>query len=127
MGVLQIVWLFVRGLFAGRAALAAENLALRHQLAVLHRSVKRPKLRKRDRIFWGWLSRFWPGWRSSRATVSSRPQVDRNAASGSGGVGFHETLSLASMLLRHNAAVHQPLEDALARLSTVWCDGLLGI
>ena len=57
MGVLQAVWLFVRGFFAGRAALMAENLALRHQIAVLQRSVKRPKLRTRDRIFWVWLSR----------------------------------------------------------------------
>ena len=38
MGVLQAVWLFVRGFFAGRAALMAENLALRRQLAVLQRS-----------------------------------------------------------------------------------------
>jgi len=29
MAVLQAVWLFVRGFFAGRAALMAENLALR--------------------------------------------------------------------------------------------------
>jgi len=63
MGVFQIIWLFVRGLFAGRAALAAEKLALRHQLTVFHRSVKQPKLRKRARIFWVWLSRLWPGWR----------------------------------------------------------------
>jgi len=40
MGVLQTVWLFVRGFFAGRAALLAANLAPRHQLAVLQRSVK---------------------------------------------------------------------------------------
>ena len=69
MGVLQAVWLFVRGLFAGRAALMAENLALRQQLIVLQRSVKRPKLRTRDRIFWGWLSRLWSGWRSALAFV----------------------------------------------------------
>ena len=38
MGVLQAVWLFVRGFFAGRAALMAENLGLRQQLIVLQRS-----------------------------------------------------------------------------------------
>ena len=69
MGVLQAVWLFVRGLFAGRAALMAENLALRHQLAVLQRSAKRAKLRKRDRIFWVWLSRLWSGWRPALLIV----------------------------------------------------------
>ena len=69
MGILQAVWLFVRGFFAVRAALAAENLALRHQMVVLQRSVKRPKLRKRDRIFWSWLSRIWKGWRSALLIV----------------------------------------------------------
>ena len=51
-------------LIKSRASLAAENLALRQQLAVLMRSMKRPKLRRRDRLFWAWLSRFWPGWRT---------------------------------------------------------------
>ena len=69
MGVLQAVWLFVRGLFSGRAALMAENLALRQQLVVLQRSVNRPHLRKRDRIFWVWLSKLWSGWRSALAIV----------------------------------------------------------
>jgi len=69
MGIVQTVLAFLRALMAGRAALAAENLALRHQLAVLQRSVKRPKLRKRDRIFWSWLSRLWTGWRSALVIV----------------------------------------------------------
>jgi len=75
MGVLQAVWLFVRGFFAGRAALMAENLALRQQLIVLQRSVKRPKLRTRDRIFWVWLSRLWSGWRSALALVQPETVV----------------------------------------------------
>jgi len=32
-----------------------ENLALRQQLAVQQRSIKRPKVKNTDRIFWGWL------------------------------------------------------------------------
>jgi len=44
------LWNGVRALLAGRAALIVENLALRHQLAVLQRSVKRPRLRRRDRV-----------------------------------------------------------------------------
>ena len=67
MGVFQAVWLFVRGFLTGRSALMAENLALRQQLIVLQRSVKRPTPRARDRIFWVGLSRLWSAWRSSVA------------------------------------------------------------
>ena len=42
--------------FRNRAALQVEVLALRHQLGILHRSVKRPKLTAADRLFWAWLS-----------------------------------------------------------------------
>ena len=57
MGIIHLVLAFLKVFFASRAALAAENLALRHQLAVLHRSARRPKLRTRDRMLWVWLSR----------------------------------------------------------------------
>jgi hypothetical protein len=64
-----VPWRPVRNLLAGRAALIAENFALRQQLAVLQRSVPRPKLRRRDRIFWVWLSRLWTGWRNALIVV----------------------------------------------------------
>ena len=54
----------LRAFLASRSALALENLALRHQLMVLERTAKRPRLRKRDRLFWTWLARLWPGWKS---------------------------------------------------------------
>ncbi len=62
MGLLRIVCVFVRAWVRTQAHLAAENLALRQQLAVLHGSVKRPRLRRRDRLFWVVLSRLWQGW-----------------------------------------------------------------
>jgi hypothetical protein len=49
-------WAFVRALLVNSAAVSLENVALRHQLAVLQRSVRRPRLRRRDRIFWLWLA-----------------------------------------------------------------------
>jgi transposase InsO family protein len=75
MGVFRAVWLFVRGPLAGRAALMAENLALRHQLAGLQRSVKRAKLRKRHRMLWVWLSRLWKGWRSALVIVQPATMI----------------------------------------------------
>src|SRR2546426_8910431 len=56
-----------------RAALQLEVVALRHQLGVLQRSVKRPTLTSSDRLFWAWLCRIWPDWRS--ALVIVRPDT----------------------------------------------------
>jgi len=55
--------------FRSRAALQLEILVLRHQLGVLHRSVKRPKLTVVDRLFRGWPSEVWSGWRSALVIV----------------------------------------------------------
>jgi len=63
------VWAFVRALLVNSAAVSLENVILRHQLAVLQRSVGRPRLRRRHRIFWVGLSRLWAGWRSSLVMV----------------------------------------------------------
>jgi hypothetical protein len=49
--------------------LALENLALRQQLAILHRKTKRPKLNNADRAFWVALSRLWPDWQSALILV----------------------------------------------------------
>ncbi len=57
MGLIRILVVFIRGILRNRAELAAENLALRQQLAVLVEQKKRPRLREWDRIFWVWLSR----------------------------------------------------------------------
>jgi len=57
-------------IFRSRASLGLENLALRHQIGVLHRSAgKRPKLTAGDRLLWICLSRLWRGWRSALAIV----------------------------------------------------------
>ncbi len=64
MGVLTTIVFFLRAFLGPRAALAAEILALRHQLGVLQRSVRRPQLRQRDRILWVWLSQLWADWPS---------------------------------------------------------------
>jgi hypothetical protein len=55
--------------FRNRAALQLEILALRHQLGVLQRSVKRPKLTAADRFLWAWLSAVWEDWQLSAATM----------------------------------------------------------
>jgi len=49
--------------------LALENLALRQQIAVLQRSVKRPRLKKIDRVFWAFLSKVWNDWTENLTLV----------------------------------------------------------
>ena len=52
--------------FRTRAALQAEILALRHQLAVFQKNAPlRLRLERSDRLLWVLLSRWWPGWRCS--------------------------------------------------------------
>jgi len=44
-------------------------MVLRQQLLVLNRTVKRPKLRRRDRLFLVCLSKLWGGWREALIIV----------------------------------------------------------
>ncbi len=69
MRILPALLAVFRSVFRSRAALELENIALRHQLNVLRRSVKRPQLTPADRYFWVVLSRVWLDWRSALAIV----------------------------------------------------------
>ncbi len=53
--------------------LIIENLALRQQLSIMKQSVKQPKIRKKDRAFWVFLSRFWKGWQD--ALIIEKPET----------------------------------------------------
>jgi putative transposase len=60
-------WLpsFVRS----RHDLGLEIVALQHQLIVLKRRTKRPRLHRPDRLFWILLRHFWPHWGKSLLIV----------------------------------------------------------
>ncbi len=55
----------------GNRHLALENLALRHQLMVAQRELKRPRLCNADRALWVLLRRLWPSW--DKALVLVKP------------------------------------------------------
>ena len=59
VGWLILLLGFAVAAFKGRRNLLLENLALRHQLLVLHRTAKRPRLSPLDRALWTWLSQRW--------------------------------------------------------------------
>ena len=67
-----MITLIFTGLLRGvrtQRSLVLENLALRHQLVVLQRTVPRPRLRTADRLFWVLLSRLWAGWTDAVSIV----------------------------------------------------------
>jgi hypothetical protein len=59
----------IRLICSGHRAVAVENVALRQQLAALKRSVGRPQLRRRDRVFWILLATAWRDWRQALVLV----------------------------------------------------------
>lgn len=65
MGLLAFLFNMLRP----RVAVIAENVALRQQLAVFKRDRPRPKLKRRDRLFWVILMRLWANWRSALIVV----------------------------------------------------------
>ncbi len=52
-----------------RQQIVLENIALRHQLAVYKRSVKRPNINNGDRIFWLTVMRMLKDWREALVFV----------------------------------------------------------
>ena len=58
--ICTIIFLAVRS----KQTLILENIALRQQIIILQRSVKRPKFNNNDRLFWIWLSSIWDNWKS---------------------------------------------------------------
>jgi putative transposase len=69
LSALHVVAASASAAFKSRSSLQLENLALRHQLGVLRRSVKRPKLNSADRLLWAWLCEVWSDWRSALVIV----------------------------------------------------------
>ena len=68
----DMLTLILTGLLRGartQRSLVLENLALRHQLAVLQRTAARPRLRPSDRRFWVLLARLWHGWAEAVSIV----------------------------------------------------------
>lgn len=80
-GSWPMVWVLLNVPFLGfgfsrdGADLRLENFALRHQLAVLSRTVRRPRIRSLDRAFWIALKATWAGWRDALVIVSPETVV----------------------------------------------------
>jgi transposase InsO family protein len=71
----SIIGAFLATLFTSRRKLVLENMALRQQLVIQQRSIKRPKINKSDRLFWIWLSKIWDNWKSALIIVKPETVV----------------------------------------------------
>ena len=69
LAALVVLLRFLALICCGHRAVAFENLALRQQLAVFRRTVKRSQLRHRDRLFWMLLAKTWRDWRTALVVV----------------------------------------------------------
>ena len=83
VGFLRMLGLLCRG----HRAVVLENVALRQQLSVFRRTIRRPHLRTSDRLFWVLLAKTWQDWRTALIVVHSPILSCVGIASGSGAIG----------------------------------------
>jgi transposase InsO family protein len=106
-----LVYLLVRRLVrvvaggSAAAALEVENAVLRHQLAVFRRSVKRPELRRRDRVVLAAVSSLLPRERWSAFVVSPQTLLR-----------WQRELVRRKWTYRHRPAGRPPLDSELREL-----------
>jgi hypothetical protein len=63
MPIVRALLAFAVSVVRSRVSLEAEIVTFRHQLTVYEQSIRRPRVRRSDRIFWSWLARHWARWR----------------------------------------------------------------
>ncbi len=73
IGKLLLNWILA--LWKGRADLALENLALRHQVLILERGCKKPRATEIDRLIWIVLSKVWGRWQEALDVFQPRTVV----------------------------------------------------
>ena len=69
MSLFAIVLSILRAFLMSKTDAAAEILCLRQQVATLSLKNPRPRLTKRDRIFWVWMSSLWSRWKAALVVV----------------------------------------------------------
>jgi hypothetical protein len=74
LNTILIVLRTISLIFGGHEQVALENLALREQLDIFQRSVRHPKIRQRDRLFWVYPSAVT---QNRPMKVTSKPANDR--------------------------------------------------
>jgi putative transposase len=95
-----------------RRQLAVEILALRHQLGVLKRSVKRPRLSNVDRGLWVLLSRRWANWSDALIVVKPATVITWHRA------GFRRYWTWRSRSKGGRAAIDAEVRKLIKRMAS---------
>jgi len=95
-----------------RRQLAIEVLALRHQLGVLKRSVKRPRLTNADRGLWVLLSRRWASWSDALIIVKPATVIKWHRA------GFRRYWAWRSRLKGGRPGIDPEVRELIKRMAT---------
>jgi len=75
LALIHAILRLLRSGLQSRSRLRLENMALRHQLTVLRRSVPKPRLRNTDRLFWVLLQQCWSSWERTLFVVQPQTVV----------------------------------------------------
>jgi len=100
-------------LFWTRSQSAMEILALRHQVGVLQRSVKRPRLTSVDRGLWVLLSRTWARWNDALIIVKPATVIKWHRA------GFRRYWAWRSRLKGGRPGIDPEIRSLIKRMATV--------
>jgi hypothetical protein len=84
--IVHVLLGFVVGLFHSRITLQFEIVALRHQLALYRRAIRRPPIGPCDRMLWAWFARIEAAG-GRRWSSSSPPPCWPGSAAGFGSTG----------------------------------------
>jgi len=63
--MINFIKIILSVIIGNHSAIITENMALRHQISVLKRTAKKPKIKMHDRLFWILLSKLWNNWNNA--------------------------------------------------------------
>jgi len=113
LNVIRSLLLAAFALFRTRSQSAIEILALRHQLGVLQRSAKRPRLTNVDRGLWVLLSRRWCRWKDALVIVKPATVIQWHRA------GFRRYWAWRSRPKGGRPAIDPEVRNLIRRMANV--------
>jgi len=101
--------------------LMLQNISMRQQLAIYKRKKIKPKMKERDRLFWVFLSKLWPDWKSTLIIVQPETVIRVLTK-----ITFHSGLPLqqyTSLLVAYIAmGMRAPHASSIVTIAPPYCE-----